>query len=144
MLPILCFRQRSRDPLASVDAKCGDDFPQADFSGPIRLARGMDRLRVLGHARGCFDTGLHIVAPQRSEHEANEPVAAAKWHELVGPADHCATAVGSERSFSTHAVYEAAKHNVREACHFVSEAMAGGVLGEFLSSRRTVGEDRIS
>ena len=30
-----------------------------------------------------------------------------------------------ERPFSTHTVYEPAKHNVREACHFVSEAMAG-------------------
>jgi hypothetical protein len=33
---------------------------------------------VLGHVRGCFNTGLHIVAPQRSEHVANEPVAAAE------------------------------------------------------------------
>jgi hypothetical protein len=34
---------------------------------------------VLGHTRGCFNSRLHIVAPQRSEHVANEPVATAKW-----------------------------------------------------------------
>jgi hypothetical protein len=36
------------------------------------------------------------------------------------------------------------QHNVREACHFVSEALAGCVLGELLGSHRPAGEDRIS
>ena len=90
---------------------------------------------VIGHTRGCFNTGLHIVAPQRSEHVANNPVAAAKWLELVGPADHCAIAVGSERPFSAHTVYEPAKHYVREACYFVSEAIARRALGDLLASR---------
>ena len=74
---------------------------------------------------------------------ADEPVAVAKWLELVGPVDHCATAVGSESPFSTHTVYEPGKHIVREACYFVSEAVGGRVLNELLGSRRTIGEDRI-
>ena len=86
---------------------------------------------VLSRTRGSFNTGLHVVAPQRSEQVANERVAEAKWLELVGPADHCATAIGSVRPLSTHTVYEPAKHKVREACHFVSEAMAGRVLVSF-------------
>jgi hypothetical protein len=36
------------------------------------------QILVLGHDRGCFNTGLHTMAPQRSEHVANEPVATAK------------------------------------------------------------------
>ena len=99
---------------------------------------------VFGRARGCFNPGLHVGAPQRSEQVANQPVAEAKRLELIGPADYCATAVRSVCPFPTHTGYEPAKHNVREAGHFISEAMAGCVLGELLSSRRTVGEDRVS
>jgi hypothetical protein len=56
---------------------------------------------------------------------ANEPVATAKWLELVGPADHRAIAVGSVRPFSTHTGYEPTKHKAREVCHFVREVWPG-------------------
>src|SRR5690348_577117 len=92
---------RSTNPRPKFGKLSGMRHLPSPGRGGFESRRSRHFSSVLGDTRRCLNTGLHIVAPQRSKHVANEPVAAAKWLELVGPADHCATAVGSVRPFST-------------------------------------------
>lgn len=89
------------------------------------------------HACGCFNPGLHIVAPERGEGSTDEEGTSAKWLELVGPADHSSGAVWGEGPLFAYPMNEPAQR-IGKASQLVCETVAGGVLRQSLGCRRPV------